>query len=345
MKPDFWTGKKVFLTGHTGFKGSWLTLILNRFGAKVTGYSVDIPTKPSLFEVCALEKKTKTIWADVRDAGKLKTALAKSKPDIVIHMAAQPLVRRSYADPIETYQVNVMGTANLLEGVRQAKAGQAVLVVTTDKVYANKERSAGYEEHEPLGGHDPYSNSKACAELVTQAYRGSFSLGVASARAGNVIGGGDWAQDRLIPDVVAALTKKKPLVIRYPHAIRPWQHVLDPLRGYLMLIEKLCEDKKYGDAWNFGPVEEDSQSVRDVVEYLIHRWGEKVSWKIDDKTQPHEAGILKLNCGKAQKCLGWTPQWRLKKALDEIIRWTRAYKAGDDMRKVTLAQIDEFYGN
>lgn len=348
----FYAGKKVFITGHTGFKGSWLCLWLHSLGAEVTGYALKPPTDPSLCELCAVEKLVKSNIADVRDGAALTQAVLAAQPEIVIHMAAQPLVRDSYKIPVETYAINVMGTVNLLEAIRQCKTVKAVINVTTDKCYENKEWVWGYRENEPLGGYDPYSNSKACSELVTAAYRNSYfnpndyaahRVAVASARAGNVIGGGDWATDRLVPDCVRAILKGEKIVIRNPAAIRPWQHVLEPLSGYLMLAQKLYEEgPRYAEAWNFGPDDSDAKPVEWLVKSLCTKWGNGASSIIDKGQHPHEAHYLKLDCSKAKSELGWQPRWDLEKAMDSIAEWTRAYKEGKVVKDICLEQIEEY---
>src|SRR5512143_2111798 len=324
----FYKGKKVFITGHTGFKGSWLCLWLNSLGAKVIGYALNPPTNPSLFELCKIDKLMQSTIADVRDGVSLTNAMLAAKPEIVIHMAAQPLVRDSYKIPVETYATNVMGTVNLFEATRQCKTVKAVINVTTDKCYENKEWAWGYRENEPLGGYDPYSNSKACSELVTSAYRSSFfnprdhaqhRVGVATARAGNVIGGGDWASDRLVPDCMRAFLKGERVLLRNPHAIRPWQHVLEPLRGYLVLGYNLCEDApRYAEAWNFGPDEHDARTVGWITRKMCDLWGPDASFTVLEGEHPHEAGYLKLDCSKARAHLGWRPVWDLESSLERI---------------------------
>jgi CDP-glucose 4,6-dehydratase len=349
----FYRGKKVFITGHTGFKGSWLCLWLHLLGAKIIGYALDPPTSPSLFDLCRINEFVQSTIADVRDGISLQHAMLSAKPDIVIHMAAQPLVRDSYRMPVETYDVNVMGTVNFLDAVRKCQTVKSAINVTTDKCYENKEWIWGYRENDPLGGFDPYSNSKACSELVTSSYRNSYfnpknysdhGVGVASARAGNVIGGGDWATDRLIPDCIRAILRGEDVVmIRNPHAIRPWQHVLDPLYGYLILAEKLYnEGARYGGAWNFGPNDDGARPVHWVVEKLTEKWGGNITCSIDKGVHPHEAHYLKLDCTKSKSELGWHPKWGLEKSIDSIVEWTRAYKEGKDVKKVCLQQIEEY---
>ncbi|BDX22494.1 CDP-glucose 4,6-dehydratase [Polynucleobacter sp. TUM22923] len=355
MNPSFWSGKKVFLTGHTGFKGSWLSLWLQQLGAQVTGYALQPPTNPSLFEVAQVAQGMTSIIGDIRDGTMLTNAMRQAAPDIVIHMAAQPLVRRSYVDPVETYSTNVMGTVNLLEAVRQTPSVRAIVNVTTDKCYENKEWVWGYRENEPMGGFDPYSSSKGCAELVTAAYRNSFfnssqhsehQVALATARAGNVIGGGDWAEDRLIPDILRAIQNGQRVNIRNPHATRPWQHVLEPLSGYLALAEKLYTDgAAFAEAFNFGPAEEDAKPVQWIVEQLTQSWGDGASWHLDGGTHPHEAHYLKLDCSKARATLGWQPHWQLGQTLQAIIVWHKAHsalKGSQDMRSLCLQQINDY---
>jgi len=355
MNAAFWAGKRVFVTGHTGFKGSWLCLWLQQLGANVSGYALAPPTNPSLFEVAQVAQGMKSVIGDIRDGAALIQAMRQAAPDIVIHMAAQPLVRRSYVDPVETYATNVMGTVNLLEAVRQTPSVRAVINVTTDKCYENKEWVWGYRETEPMGGFDPYSSSKGCAELVTAAYRNSFfnaakhsehQVAVATARAGNVIGGGDWAEDRLIPDILRAIQIGKSVNVRNPHATRPWQHVLEPLSGYLTLAEQLCaQGLAVAEAFNFGPADEDAKPVQWIVEKLTQSWGDGAAWHVDGGTHPHEAHYLKLDCSKARAALGWQPRWNLSQALQAIIVWHKAHSApqgGDDMRAMCLQQINDY---
>jgi CDP-glucose 4,6-dehydratase len=356
IESGFWKNKNVFVTGHTGFKGSWLCLMLEYMGANVTGYALNPPTEPSLYTAGHVDKTINSVIADIRDKETLQAALFKCKPDILIHMAAQPLVRYSYHNPIETYETNVMGTVYLLDAVRNlALSGnpiKAVVNVTTDKCYENKEWIWGYRENEPMGGYDPYSNSKACSELVTSAYRSSYfnpenfnehGVALASARAGNVIGGGDWAEDRLIPDCIRSLIDKKPITIRNPHSIRPWQHVLEPLSGYLLLAEKLfTEGAKFAEAWNFGPYESDAKPVKFLVERICNQWGENASYVIEDQSGLHEAHYLKLDCSKANNILGWYPKWSLEESIEHIVGWTKAYLSNDDIRSVCYSQIEKY---
>jgi CDP-glucose 4,6-dehydratase len=348
MNPHFWHGKRVFLTGHTGFKGSWLSLWLKNLGAEVHGLALEPPTKPNLFSVARVASgiASHTI-GDIRDLAAVHKAMHECQPDIVIHMAAQPLVRLSYAEPVDTYATNVMGTVHLLEAARHTPTVKAIVVVTTDKCYDNKEWVWGYREDEPMGGFDPYSNSKGCAEMVTSAYRSSFlnnsGIAVASARAGNVIGGGDWATDRLVPDILGAFEQNQPVVIRNPHATRPWQHVLEPLSGYLTLAEHLyTQGLAFAEAWNFGPKDDDAQPVQWIVEHMVSSWGNGASWQQDSGTHPHEANYLKLDISKAKARLGWRPRWPLIMALEKITAWHHAYLNSADMHEFTRQQIQDY---
>jgi CDP-glucose 4,6-dehydratase len=349
MFDNFYKNKKVLITGHTGFKGSWLSLWLNQLGAQVYGYALEPNTDPNLFELAGIDDITTSTIADIRDSKSLQAAMADAKPEIVIHMAAQPLVRESYLNPVETYEINVMGTVNVLEAVKQCDSVRAVINVTTDKCYDNREWVWGYRENEPFGGFDPYSSSKACSELVTAAYRQSFfnpheydrhGVALASARAGNVIGGGDWSADRLISDCVRALLKKQKIFIRNPRAIRPWQHVLEPLSGYLHLAEKLYHDGvRYAEAWNFGPHDSDAREVEWIVNKLCKLWGNGAQYEIDKGNHPHEATYLKLDCSKARSLLQWQPRWNLEQTLQNIVSWTQGYQEGKDVRSICLEQI------
>ncbi|MDR0865189.1 MAG: CDP-glucose 4,6-dehydratase [Candidatus Symbiothrix sp.] len=351
---EIYKGKKVFLTGHTGFKGSWMCILLNQLGAKIYGYALHPPTQPSLYEVAKVDELVTSYIADIRDYDALYAALSEVQPDIVIHMAAQPLVRDSYKNPIDTYAINVMGAVNLLEAVRHTKSVRAVVNVTTDKCYENKEWLWGYRENEPMGGYDPYSNSKGCSELVTSSFRNSFfnsadygkthQVALASARAGNVIGGGDWAEDRLIPDFIRAINNKETVKIRSPYAIRPWQHVLEPLTGYLLLGTKLYTDGcKYAEGWNFGPNDVDAMPVEWIVKEICTLWGNGASYEIDTHLQPHEANYLKLDCSKAKTQLNWQPKWDIKTALKNIVTWTKAYNQGENMRLFCEEQIQQYF--
>lgn len=344
LNHSFWRGKRVFLTGHTGFKGGWLALWLSEMGAEVHGYALTPSTDPSFCAVTGLvDRLAGSTIADIRDAAALGNALRSAAPEVVLHLAAQPLVRYSYAAPVKTYAVNVMGTVNLLEAIRQTAGVKAVVNVTTDKCYENRERNAPYAEDEALGGYDPYSSSKACSELVTSAYRRSFLAGqgvaLASARAGNVIGGGDWSADRLLPDFLRTIDSGDSLVIRYPHAIRPWQHVLEPLSGYLQLAEKLySEGTAFAEAWNFGPEEVDSRPVEWLVNTLCARMP-SARWTREDAPQLHEAGTLKLDSSKAKQRLKWHPRWALDQALAHTVDWHLAWRNGGDMCEFSLQQI------
>ncbi|NJM12230.1 MAG: CDP-glucose 4,6-dehydratase [Synechococcaceae cyanobacterium SM1_2_3] len=353
VNPAFWLERRVLVTGHTGFKGGWLCLWLQQMGARVTGYALEPPTRPSLFETAKVGANMDSILGDVRDYDSLWAVMSECKPEIVFHLAAQPLVVQSYQQPVVTYATNVLGTAHVLEAVRQVGGVRAVVNVTSDKCYANREWVWGYRENDPMGGDDPYSSSKGCAELVTAAYRASFfastnyaqhGVGLASARAGNVIGGGDWAENRLVPDIIRAFQRRQPVTIRHPEAVRPWQHVLDPLSGYLLLAERLwMEGGSFAEGWNFGPSEEDAWPVRRLAERLAALWGEGAGWRQDGDPHPHEAHYLRLDCAKAHERLDWRPRWDLARALVETVAWYRAHQAGGDMRAVTLAQINSYW--
>ncbi|TXC89186.1 CDP-glucose 4,6-dehydratase [Paraburkholderia azotifigens] len=347
LNESFWSGRRVFLTGHTGFKGGWLALWLSEMGAEVHGYALAAATTPSFYEVTKLaDRLACSTIADIRDAHALRLALQAASPDIVLHLAARPLVRYSYAEPAETYAVNVMGVVNLFEAVRQTPTVRAVLNITTDKCYENREKNEPYAEDEALGGYDPYSSSKACSELVTSAYRRSFfaaqNIALASARAGNVIGGGDWSTDRLVPDFLRAIDAGKPLVVRYPHAVRPWQHVLEPLSGYLQLAEKLyTENNAYAEAWNFGSEDADARSVEWIADRLC-ALVPGTNWHQEKAPQQHEAGILKLNSNKAKQRLNWHPRWTLDEALVHTVDWHLAWREGADMQVRSLMQIGQY---
>jgi CDP-glucose 4,6-dehydratase len=345
VEPGFWQGKRVLLTGHTGFKGSWMALWLQALGARLTGFSLGAPTEPSLYELAQVGEDMQRIAGDVRDRDALLEALREARPQIVIHMAAQSLVRRSFAEPRATYETNVMGTVNLLDAVRLVGGVRVLVNVTSDKCYENRERDRGYREHEAMGGYDPYSSSKGCAELVTSAFRRSFFAApsdtrVASARAGNVIGGGDWGEDRLVPDLMRAAMNGEPARIRNRNAIRPWQHVLNPLSGYLALAQALWDSSQYACAWNFGPPEQDARPVGWVVERVSELWPQDLRWEEDAGLHPHEANYLKLDSSMARARLGWQPPLSLEAALEATVDWYRELGERADMRAVTLGQIE-----
>lgn len=353
VNPAFWSGRRVFLTGHTGFKGGWLSLWLTSMGAKVTGYALTPNTSPSLYEILGISDLIERSYIDdVCNLDGLKKAMIDARPEILIHMAAQPLVRFSYQDPVLTYATNVMGTVNVLEATRGLNSIRATVIVTTDKCYENKEWVWGYREGESMGGHDPYSSSKGCAELVTAAYRNSYFSSdtyryhlhaVATARAGNVIGGGDWSLDRLIPDAIKAFEENRPVMIRNPMAIRPWQHVLEPLSGYLILAQAMYENgSTYASAWNFGPRDEDARSVKEVMELLVFKWGKNATWVLDGAEQPREAHLLKLDCSKANTQLKWLPRWNLETAIDKIVHWQHFFRQKEDMLALSLKQINQY---
>jgi CDP-glucose 4,6-dehydratase len=351
---SFWKGKKVFVTGHTGFKGSWLCLLLNHFGADVSGYALEPPTNPNLFEEARIAELVTSFIGDIRDFDNLINVIQKVKPEIVIHFAAQSLVRESYKHPVETYAVNVMGTVNLFEAIRYTPGIKAVVNVTTDKCYENQNWHWGYRENEPMGGYDPYSNSKGCSELVTSAFRSSFfnqkdfskhGVALASARAGNVIGGGDWAEDRLIPDIIRAIIRDEKVKIRSPYAIRPWQHVLEPLTGYLMLATKLLTDGPvYAQGWNFGPDDNDAKNVEWITKRMCNLWGNGATYEIDTNLHPHEANYLKLDCSKSKAELKWFPQWNIEIALESIVEWNRYYHEKANMQEICWQQIKKYFG-
>ncbi len=348
----FWKNKKVLITGHTGFKGSWLSLCLQHFGAEVIGISLDPPTNPSLYEKANVSKGMTSLRQDIRDLEAVKNIFQLYKPEIVFHMAAQALVRYSYLNPVETYETNVMGTMNILESIRSINTVRAAVMVTSDKCYKNEEKDRGYSEDEPMGGHDPYSSSKGATELLISSYRNSYysvdnydehKTAIASVRAGNVIGGGDWAKDRLIPDIIKAFQNREEVKIRNPNAIRPWQHVLEPLSGYMQLAELLSiSGTKYAEAWNFGPLEQDAHSVKWVVKKITELWGNNASWIIDESEHPHEANYLKLDCTKAFKRLNWKPKWNLDQALLKIVEWHKAEQTNGKYKELCVHQINEY---
>jgi CDP-glucose 4,6-dehydratase len=344
LSRDFWRGRRVLVTGHTGFKGSWVSLWLMSLGAKVVGYSIGVPTEPSLFELASVEEGLTHIEGDVRDDRRLAQVVARHRPEVVVHMAAQSLVRRSYLEPVETFETNVIGTVNILEAARTGGV-RVVVNVTSDKCYVDT-GARPHREGDAKGGSDPYSASKACAEIVSDAYRTAFFANqgpaLASVRAGNVIGGGDWGEDRLVGDIMAAALEHRPVLVRNPDAVRPWQHVLNPLEGYLLLAERLWNDRTWADGWNFGPDEADERPVRAVVERIVELWGDGLAWVQDDRQQPQEADVLRLDSSRARERLGWVPRWDLEQAIESVVGWYRAYQAGEDMRVVVLDQIRTF---
>ena len=346
---SFYKGKRVFLTGHTGFKGTWLSRILVNAGAEVTGYSLEPPTQPNLFELAGLEGKMTSVIADVRDYGAMLAAFQKAKPEIVLHLAAQPIVLTSYEQPQYTYETNVMGTVNLLECVRATGGVKSVLNVTTDKVYENNEWCWGYRENEPLDGFDPYSNSKSCSELVTHSYKRSFfdraGVAVSTARAGNVIGGGDFADNRIIPDCVRAALAGKPIVLRNPNSIRPFQHVLDPLYAYLMIAAAQYDDFACAGCYNVGPNESDCLSTGRLASIFCETWGNGLTYECIQKDGPHEANFLKLDCAKLKAAFGWAPRWSAQTAVEKTVEWTKVYAAGGDTAAKMDEQINEFFGS
>lgn len=352
---DFYNGRQILITGHTGFKGSWLSAWLNELGAKIVGYSLKPRYSPNLYEICCLEDKVTSIEADVRYLDKLREVFEEYQPEIVFHMAAQPLVRYSYKRPVETYETNVMGTVNLLEACRNTPSVKVIVNITSDKCYENRDWIWGYRENDSIGGYDPYSSSKGCAELITSAYIKSYfnpnyyrehGKALASVRAGNVIGGGDWSEDRLIPDCMKALLENRPILIRYPHAIRPWQHVLEPLYGYLLLAQRLYQEgADYAGAWNFGPGDDDVKPVRSIVKQVTKMWGGGARWELDSGDHSHEANYLKLDCSKAKLKLDWYPQWDLSTALEKTVEWYKAYVNNEDMLSLTKNQIQSYKEN
>jgi CDP-glucose 4,6-dehydratase len=348
VNPTFWKGKKVFITGHTGFKGSWLSLWLQDMGAIVKGYALDPNTNPNLFTQAKVAQNMDSEIGDITDLNHISDSMKIFNPDVLIHMAAQPLVRLSYQEPVLTYTTNVMGTVNVLEAARKCTNLKAIISVTTDKCYENKEWPWGYRENEPMGGHDPYSSSKGCVELVTAAYRKSFfndehPAFLASARAGNVIGGGDWSADRLIPDILKAFEKNEPVIVRNPMSTRPWQHVLEPLSGYLVLAQHLFEEgSNVAEGWNFGPKDEDCKPVSWILDRMVTNWGNGASWELDKNNNPHEAGYLKLDCSKAAMRLNWYPKWNLEHTLESIINWHQHYIAQKNIQEQCLLEIAKY---
>ena len=346
---DFYKGKKIFVTGHTGFKGSWLCKILKDAGAEVTGFALHPPTDPSIFEVANITDNMNSIIGDIRNYKELEKAFNEAKPEIVFHLAAQPLVRESYEAPAYTYETNVMGTVNILECVRKADYVKSVLNITTDKVYKNNEWEWGYRENEPLDGFDPYSNSKSCSELVTHSYKSSFfdgrNIGVSTARAGNVIGGGDFSKDRIMPDCIRAAERNESIIVRNPYSTRPYQHVLEPLFAYLMIVKKQFEDKKYQGYYNVGPEEVDCITTGNLVDIFCEAWGDSMKWENKSVDGPHEANFLKLDCSKIKSVFGWKTTWNVKQGIEKTCEWTKAYINNEDINKVMKKQIKEFIGS
>ncbi len=349
MDINFWKSRKVFVTGHTGFKGSWLALWLLSMGAEVCGYALDPPTEPSLYRLLDLDGQLKSVRGDIRDLAALETAVRDFQPEVVIHMAAQPLVRLSYQNPVETYSTNVLGTVHVLDVVRRTPSVRSVVMITSDKCYENNEWHWPYREQDTMGGHDPYSSSKGCAELVVSAYRHSFfppegDVAVASARAGNVIGGGDWALDRLVPDIARAWGSGKPAIIRNPDAVRPWQHVLEPLSGYMVLAERLFIDgPAFAEGWNFGPADSEARSVGDLISGLAKHWGDGATWcTVKSEKEQHEAHLLRLDSSKAHARLGWWPRWNFSETLDYTAEWYKRFYGREEMRAFSLEQIQFF---
>ena len=343
---SFYKGKKVLVTGHTGFKGSWMCKVLTNMGAEVAGYSLNPPTNPSLFEIAEIEKDIKSYIGDIRDLKKLKAVFDEFQPEIVLHLAAQPIVRDSYKDPVYTYETNVMGTVNILECVRNSESVKSFLNVTTDKVYENKEWCWGYRENEPLDGYDPYSNSKSCSELVTHSYKNSFfkdsDIAISTASAGNVIGGGDFANDRIVPDCIRAAKKKEDIIVRNPHSTRPYQHVLEPVYAYLMIAAKQYEDGKYAGYYNVGPDDVDCFTTGNLVDLFISKWGEGMKWIDKFDGGPHEANFLKLDCSKLKSTFGWKPHWNLDTAIEMTVEWTKCWLSGGNIRECMDKEIEKF---
>ena len=346
MNMDFYKGKRVLITGHTGFKGAWLCQMLINAGAEVTGYALNPPTKPSLFEIANISGKMNSVIGDIRDLSKLKETFTKIQPEIVFHLAAQPIVRESYKNTVYTYETNVMGTVNICECVRISDSVRSFLNVTTDKVYLNKEWEWGYRENEELDGYDPYSNSKSCSELVTHSYINSFfkemNIAVSTARAGNVIGGGDFANDRIVPDCIRAAIKHEDIVVRNPFSTRPYQHVLEPLYAYLMIAQKQYEDIKYAGYYNVGPDDRDCFQTGALVDLFVEHWGEGMKWIDKYDGGPHEANFLKLDCSKLKKTFGWQPHWDLNIAIEKVVEWSKCWLTNGDIKKCMNKQIEEF---
>ncbi len=343
---NFYKGKNVLVTGHTGFKGSWLCILLENLGAHVTGYALDAPTEPSLFEIAGVDRRVDSVIGDIRDYSALKKCFDSAKPDIVLHLAAQPIVRDSYKEPLYTYETNVMGTANILECIRNSCCVKSFLNVTTDKVYENMERAEGYREDEKLDGYDPYSNSKSCSELVTHSYKKSFfsdgSVAISTARAGNVIGGGDFANDRIIPDCVRAASQGKDIIVRNPYSTRPYQHVLEPLYAYLMIAARQYEDVSLSGWYNVGPDDCDCFETGNLVDLFVSKWGGGLKWINRSDGGPHEANFLKLNCQKLKDTFGWSPRWNLDTAVEKTVEWSKCWINGGDVNAIMNKQIDEF---
>lgn len=346
---EFYKDKKVLVTGHTGFKGSWMCRVLVNAGAKVAGYSLEAPTNPNLFSMCDVEDKMKSVIGDIRDREKLNRLFDEFEPEIVLHLAAQPIVRDSYKDPVYTYETNVMGTVNICECVRTHSCVKSFVNVTTDKVYENKEWEWGYRENEPLDGYDPYSNSKSCSELVTHSYKNSFfndmDVAVSTSRAGNVIGGGDFANDRIVPDCVRAASKHEDIVVRNPHSTRPYQHVLEPVMTYLLIAAKQYEDKKYQGYYNVGPDESDCITTGDLVDTFCSKWGEGMKWVNKSDGGPHEANFLKLDCSKLKTTFGWKPRWNFDMAMEKTVEWSKVYVSGGDVVACMDMQVEEYINN
>ena len=345
---DFWKNKRVFITGHTGFKGSWISLWLQQMDVILKGYSLPPSTYPNLFEEAHVSKNMESEINDIRDVESISKSIIDFNPDVLIHMAAQPLVRESYSDPLNTYSTNVMGTLNVLEAARKCKNLKAIVAITTDKCYENDNRLIGYKENDPIGGYDPYSSSKGCCELLISSYRRSFfnkknNAFLASARAGNVIGGGDWSNDRLIPDIFKAFENSEPVIIRNSFSVRPWQHVLEPLSGYLVLAQELyINGDEFAEGWNFGPKDEDCKSVSWVLDEIVKNWGGNANWSLDKNSNPHEAGFLKLDCSKAYNYLNWIPKWSLKETIKLTVDWHKLYLRGGDLHKQCLKEINNY---